>query len=197
MVSTDGHVDLEAGYANVSDGKIASFPKAMWYMSRFLNYMPEMKGKYAIAPCPVFKEGQARSVGIGGTGTVATKLEDNKNSDLAAKFITWAKLSKEGEVGIWNELGFDTCNTSIWTDKTITQDKTNQYISFFKTNPFDTLNEIKNEIGRVAMVKQSIPINEQILGTTLNEVLDNGDANKDVDEALKEAQEAIELELEE
>ena len=35
MVSTDGHVDLEAGFSNIMDGKIASFPKAMWYMSRF------------------------------------------------------------------------------------------------------------------------------------------------------------------
>ena len=32
MISTDGHVDLEAGFKNVMEGKIASFPKAMWYI---------------------------------------------------------------------------------------------------------------------------------------------------------------------
>ena len=42
------------------------------YMSRFINYMPELSGKIAIAPAPVFEEGQDRSVGGGGTGTVVT-----------------------------------------------------------------------------------------------------------------------------
>ena len=69
MISTDGHVDLEAGYKNVAEGTIASFPKAMWYMSRFTNYMPEMEGTYDITTIPVFEEGQKCSVGIGGTGT--------------------------------------------------------------------------------------------------------------------------------
>ena len=49
-VSPDGHVDLEAGFQNILDHNIASFPKAMWYMSRFLNYMPEEKGNWALAP---------------------------------------------------------------------------------------------------------------------------------------------------
>ena len=46
MISTDGHIDLEAGFKNVSEGLVASFPKAMWYMSRFTNYMPEMEGNH-------------------------------------------------------------------------------------------------------------------------------------------------------
>lgn len=77
MVSPGGHVDMEEGYANVADGNIASFPKAMWFMSRFLNYMPEMTDTWAIAPCPVYEEGQNRSVGIGGTGTVVTNQCEN------------------------------------------------------------------------------------------------------------------------
>ena len=42
-VSPDGHVDLEAGFQNILDHNIVSFPKAMWYMSRFTNYMSEEK----------------------------------------------------------------------------------------------------------------------------------------------------------
>ncbi len=189
MVSPGGHTDLEEGYANIADGKIASFPKAMWYMSRFLSYMPEMEGQWAIAPCPVFEEGQKRSVGIGGTGTVVTT--QSKNQQLAAEFIAYAKCSEEGEKGIWNELGFDVCNTAIWTDETITKDKTNKYIKYFVTNPFDTLNEIKDEIGKVNVKDISTTINSQFCDTTLNEILEEG---KSVDEALQEAQDVVDSE---
>jgi len=189
MVSPGGHVDMETGYANVADGNIASFPKAMWFMSRFLNYMPEMEGKWAIAPCPVFEEGHPRSVGIGGTGTVVSL--QSKNQELAAEYITWAKLSYEGNVKIWDVLGFDTCNTEIWSDPKITQDTSNKYIKYFVTNPFDTLNEIKDEIGMIKVGRINPAISEQFNLTILNNVFENG---ADIDEELRTAQEALELE---
>ncbi len=43
MISPDGHVDLEAGFQNILDHNIVSFSKALWFMSRFTNYMPEEK----------------------------------------------------------------------------------------------------------------------------------------------------------
>ena len=189
MVSPAGHVDLEEGFQNILDGNIVSFPKAMWYMSRFINYMPEMTDTWAIAPCPVFEEGQPRSVGIGGTGTVVT----NQSADpaLAADFIAYAKCSEEGNLQIWEQLGFDTCNTAIWSDPAVTGDTSNQYISYFVTNPFDTLNEIKEEIGKIDVVTISPTINEQMCNVTLNEVLEN---KMDVTEALQEAQDVIDLE---
>ena len=41
---------------------IRDSPKAMWYMSRFTNYMPDEKGNWYIAKCPTFEEGQKCSV---------------------------------------------------------------------------------------------------------------------------------------
>lgn len=189
MVSPGGQTDLEEGFANISDGNIASFPKALWYMSRFLNYMPEMTGQWAIAPCPVFEEGQPRSVGIGGTGTVVSN--QSKNKELAAEFICYAKLSQEGNEEIWNILGFDTCNTTIWEDKDITEDQSNKYLAYFVTNPFNTLNEIKDEIGKISVKTISTTINDQFCNITLNNILENG---ADVDSELKEAQNVVELE---
>lgn len=189
IVSPEGQLDTEGGRQAIMDGKIASFPKAMWYMSRFLDYMPEETGKWAIAPCPVFEEGQPRSVGIGGTGTVVT----NQAADpaLAAEFIAYAKCSYDGCVGIWNELGFDVCNTSVWTDTAITQDTSNKYIAFFKTNPFDVLNEIKDEIGAVTVNSNVFILQDYINTTTLNAIMEDG---QDVTEALQEAQDAVDLE---
>ena len=189
MVSPAGQVDLEEGYQNILDGNIASFPKAMWFMSRFLNYMPEMKGKIALAPLPVFQEGQNRSVGIGGTGTVVTK--QSSDPELAADFIAFAKCSPEGARQIWEQLGFDVCNTDLWTDETVTKDTSNQYIGFFVTNPFDVLNEVKSEINTLNVTKMTPGINDYFCTTTLNEVLQDGE---DIGEALQSAQDYLELE---
>lgn len=188
MISTDGHVDLEAGFKNIMDGKIASFPKAMWYMSRFKDYMPEMEGKYDLTKIPVFEEGQPSSVGIGGTGTVVTN--QCENPELAAEWLAWAKLSEEGEKYIWNELGFDVCNTAFWSDEEFAYDESNYYNTFFRVKPYEILNQLaeNNEIGRIYSVSASPTINDYFCTTTLNEVLEEG---MDVDEALQEAQDYI------
>ena len=184
-----GQIDTEAGYANVGDGKIAAFPKALWYMSRFLNYIPDQAGRWAIAPCPVYKEGQPRSVGIGGTGTVVSL--QSKNQELAAEFLVYAKLSLDGEKRIWEVLGFDPVNTDLWQDKAITHDSANKYVAYFRTNPFDVLNEIKDEIGGTKCVPISSTINEQLNLNVLNNCLESA---ADVDEELKAAQAEIDIE---
>lgn len=190
MTSPDGQVDLEAGFQNILDQGIVSFPKAMWYMSRFMNYMPEEKGNWYIAKCPVWEEGQPCSVGIGGTGTVTSQQSANK--ELAAEFAAWAKMSAEGERYIWDILGFDVCNTAYWTDPEFAQNEENQYNTFFRNKPYEVLADIGLEnIGKISVVAISPTVNDQINLVTLNAILEEG---ADVDTALQEAQDAIDLE---
>ncbi len=188
-ISPDGHVDLEAGFQNILDHNIVSFPKAAWYMSRFLNYMPEEKGNWYLAPCPVFDASQGHSVGIGGTGTVVTDQSDAQ--ELAAEFVCWAKMGEEGENYIWENLGFDVCNTALWTEDSFAHDDNNQYNQFFRNYPYDVLNKIKDGIGKISVVAISPTINDYFCTTTANEVLEQG---MDVDEALQEFQDAVDLE---
>lgn len=191
MISPDGHVDLEAGFQNIMDHNIVSFPKALWFMSRFTNYMPEEKGNWYIAKCPVFKAGQKCSVGIGGTGTVVTQQSQAK--DLAAEFLCWAKMSDEGEQNIWDTLGFDVCNTAQWGDDAFAHDDNNQFNQYFINYPYDVLNAIGMEnIGKISVVAISPTINEYMCTTTLNEVLEDPDYS--VDDALQECQDAIDME---
>jgi arabinosaccharide transport system substrate-binding protein len=187
--SPGGHVDQESGFYNLTNGVLAAFPKAMWYMSRFINYMPEMKGKWALAPCPVFVPGQPRSVGVGGTGTVISRT--SKSAELAAEFMAWAKLSYEGNVKIWEELGFDPCNTNVWTDPDVTGDTSNQYIAYFRTNPFDVLNQIRDEIGIIKVTSMSPVIGEQMNINVLVGILQDG---VNIETALNDAQAQIDLE---
>lgn len=142
-----------------------------------------------MAPCPSFEAGQPRSVGIGGTGTVVT----NQSADpaLATDFIAYAKCSEEGCIGIWENLGFDVCNTSVWSNTDITQDTSNPYIAYFKTNPFDVLNEIKDEIGAVSVNANVFTLQDYINTTTLNNIMESG---QDVTEALQEVTDYMEIE---
>ena len=188
--SPGGQLDTEQGYAAVGDVKVAAFPKALWYMSRILNYLPDQSGKWAIAPLPVYKSGQPRSVGIGGTGTVV--LKSCKDADLAAQWLAWAKLSKEGTTQIWKILGFDPTNMSLWTDPAITKDTSNKYLKYFVTNPFDVLNEVRNEIEPIRASSILPTINTQINTNVLPGVFDK---NQSIDDALAAAQKAIDQEL--
>lgn len=188
-ISPDGHVDLEAGFQNILDHNIVSFPKAAWYMSRFLNYMPEESGNWYLAPCPVFDASQGHSVGIGGTGTVVSN--QSASPELAAEFVCWAKMGEEGENYIWENLGFDVCNTALWTQDDFAHDDSNQYNQFFRNYPYDVLNEVKDGIGKISVVAISPTINDYFCTTTANEVLEQG---MDVDEALQELQDAVDLE---
>lgn len=192
MISTDGHIDLEAGFANVANGLVASFPKAMWYMSRFVNYMPEMAGKYDIGTIPVFEDGQKNSVGIGGTGTVVTN--QCENPELAAEWLAWAKCAEEGQKYIWEILGFDVCNTEFWYNDEFVNSEDNIYNTFFRVKPYLVLQELDqtDAIGTIYTTKNSPTLNEYMNTTTLNYVLED---KWDVDEALQDAQDYLDSEL--
>lgn len=185
-----GQVDTEEGKAWVATGACASITMPLWYMSRFTDEIGEScKGKYAIAPSPVFEEGQNQSVGGGGTGTVVTKT--GANPDLAARFVVFAKATKEANVQIWQKLGFDPCNMSVWNDTAVTHDPDNKFNQYFVTNAFDTLLAI-NEIGWIASTSISPTINTYLSSTLWNEVyVDMADAAA----SLESAQESIESDL--
>jgi arabinosaccharide transport system substrate-binding protein len=77
----------------------------MWYMSRFLNYMPDIAGKIAVRPMPIWEEGDARSAGMGGTCSSVTT--QSKNVELAKKFNAFAKLTVDANIQLWELLRFD------------------------------------------------------------------------------------------
>ena len=109
-----GATSTEEFYSFMNAGSVASLTMPSWYMSRFLSYMPDLKGKIAIRPMPVFEQGEPRTVGIGGTGTAITN--QCKNIDVAKEFLYEAKLSYDANINIWNTLQFDPVNLDTWKD---------------------------------------------------------------------------------
>lgn len=187
-----GNPDKEEAYGAFNSGDYACAIMPMWQMSRYTSYMPELSGKIAIAPAPVVEDTKAKSVGGGGTGTAV--VADGENAELAAEFLSYAKLSEDGAAEIWNLLGFDPCNKAVWSDEAVTDDQDNQYVQYFQNNPFDVLKEIEDGIvGLESHSSSSYPsINTEFTTVTLNDIFENG---VDVAEALDQAQSDLQNEL--
>ncbi|GIO31634.1 MULTISPECIES: ABC transporter substrate-binding protein [Paenibacillus] len=185
-----GQPDTEEAYGEFNSGNYVTAFMPLWQMSRYTNYMPELAGKIAIAPLPVMEKGMPRSFGGGGTATVVTKTA--KDVQLAKEFIAYAKLSLDANIEIWNTLGFDPINMDVWNMKDVTHNPENKFVKYFVNNPFDVLNEIKDEIRLIKSTPASPTINNVLCTVTLNEIFEDG---KDIKQALDDAQSQIEQEL--
>ncbi|MNM75962.1 putative arabinose-binding protein precursor [compost metagenome] len=185
-----GQPDTEEAYGEFNAGNYVTAFMPLWQMSRYTNYMGDLSGKIAIAPIPVFEKGMPRSVGGGGTGTVVTKTA--KDIQLAKDFLAFSKLTVDANIEIWNTLGFDPLNMDVWNMKEVTHNPDNQFVKYFVNNPFDVLNEVKNEIQMIKSTSASPTINNVLCTVTLNEIFEDG---KDITKALNDAQSQIEQEL--
>ena len=104
-------------YAMMNDGdKVASIWMPQWYMIRFKEFMPDLKGKMVVRPLPAFEEGGMVSTMGGGTGTAITKQVDPDKLDVAMDFLEFAKLTREAQVLIWTDLGFDPYRLDVYDD---------------------------------------------------------------------------------
>ncbi|MDR2722496.1 MAG: extracellular solute-binding protein, partial [Cellulomonadaceae bacterium] len=148
-----GQPDSEQAYGSINDGNFAALIMPSWFTSRFLAYMGDMEGQWAIAPPPSFADGHVVTVGGGGTGTAVPAASEN--ADLAAEFLAFAKLSEAGNIRVWQDLGFDPVNTAMWDDEAVTHDPENRFNIFFRNNMFDALNLIgADNVGLMPSQKQ-------------------------------------------
>ncbi|MTI59501.1 MAG: sugar ABC transporter substrate-binding protein [Firmicutes bacterium] len=140
----------EEYWAFMNNGGAASLMMPIWYMGRFVQYMPHLKGKMIIRPLPAWEEGGNRSAGMGGTGTVVTI--QSKHKDLAVNFLGEAKLSKEASKKLWTVLGFDPVRWDVWDSPEMKAD--NDYTDYFGKGIFDILLEIKDEINPTVITEK-------------------------------------------
>lgn len=154
IVAPGGKVHTDEWYGFLNDAGVASIGMPLWYMGRFTDYCPDLAGKIAIYNVPVWNEGDVPMVLQGGTGT--SVCATSEHADLAKEFLAWAKLSEEGNRLIWDLLGFDPINVSLWSDEEMTHNPDNKFVAYFQNNPFDALNAVKDEYGVDGLVAPDI-----------------------------------------
>ncbi len=178
-----GNADTDEGRAAVANGDVAAIFYPLWYMSRFTDIMPDLAGKIAIAPLPVWDDSSYKSMGLGGTST--TVYKNSPNADLAARFIVWAKLSEEGSAILWTDMGFDPVNTKVAENLEVTRDPGNKFLNYFQTNPFDVLSQVQDNMITIKTMQNSGTINDYLSNTTWIRIIDNGE---DVATVMQETQ---------
>lgn len=132
-----GFCHSEEWYAYMNAGNVAAIAMPLWYVNRFTDYMPDLDGKMAITTMPVWTEGSANSCGLGGTGTSITN--QCQNVDLVKDFLYFAKISREGAIHTWTELGVDPIRTDIYTDPEMTAP--NRFTDYFGDNIYQVMND--------------------------------------------------------
>ncbi|MDM5200944.1 sugar ABC transporter substrate-binding protein [Fictibacillus enclensis] len=181
-----GNHHAEEYYGFMNQGGAGSVMMPIWYMGRFLDYMPDLKGKIAIRPMPAWTKGGDRSAGMGGTATSIPKA--SKHIELAKDFLQYTKASKEGNIKLWTVLGFDPLRWDVWDDPALR--KKNKYTGYFTngTRLFDMLLELKDEINPLYMTKDFPAVSDklatQILYKTIK--LKSESPKKALDDAARE-----------
>lgn len=166
-VASGGRHHEESYYGFMNDGGAASVMMPMWYMGRFLDYMPDLEGKMQIRPLPRWEEGGNRSTGMGGTGTVVTNQASDQ--ELAKDFLAYAKLSEEGNIALWEVLGFDPIRHDVWDSEALRAD--NRYYRYFHDDIFDILLEIRDEITDLNITDQTTNAEQELVSNTLHNAL--------------------------
>ena len=187
-----GSPDDEEAFGAINAGDHAAVVYPGWYTSRFVDYMPDLAGDIAIAPAPVVEGSEVATIGGGGTGTSVPAA--SPDSEFAAEWLAFAKLSPEANVAVWEILGFDPVNMEVWQDEEVTHAEDNKFNEYFQTNLFDVLNEYQGEIGHFeGFTNPDWPsIDNQFTTVTFNEIFENGVPAQD---ALDQAQNDLENEL--
>ncbi|PZE20003.1 ABC transporter substrate-binding protein [Paenibacillus xerothermodurans] len=181
IVAPGGDHHAEEYYGFMNTGGAASLAMPVWYMGRFTQYMPDLKGKMVIRPLPAWTEGGKRSSGMGGTGTVVTA--QSKHVALAKEFLAHVKLSEEGNKRIWTDLGFDPPRWDVWTAPEMKSD--NQFTAYFGNGIFDVLLQIKDEIDSPRMHEKTPLAVDLLKKNVMFKVLEEKSATPE--QALKEA----------
>ncbi len=168
-ISTPGgfhHAEEYWGFMNAQ--KAAAVWMPLWYMGRFTDSMPDLKGKIMIRPMPAFTSNGKRTAGMGGTGTVITA--QSKHQKLAKDFLAFAKLSKQANIDIWNMLGFDPPRHDVWDS--LSKEPSNKFTEYFVNNFFDVMIEIKNEVNPIYPGKYTPKLWGQLPNNAIFQVLE-------------------------
>jgi arabinosaccharide transport system substrate-binding protein len=176
----------EEFYGYFGNENAAAILAPLWYMGRFVDNMPDLEGKIAIRPMPAWEEGGDRAAGMGGTGTVVTNQAENV--ELAKEFLAYAKLSEEGNIALWEVLGFDPPRWDTWESEEV-RDPDNVYYQYFGDNIFDVLLEIRDEINAINITEDTPNVVNEIHTHVMFDVIRNQDATPE--EALQRAADVV------
>jgi arabinosaccharide transport system substrate-binding protein len=176
-----GFCHSEEWYAYMNEGNVAAIGVPLWYLNRFTDYMPDLKGKMSVRTLPVWEKGGANSAGLGGTGTSITNQA--RDVQLAKDFLYFAKVSRDGAIRTWTELGFDPIRKDIYDDPAMTAP--NRFTDYFGPEIYDVMDATADAISKLST---SNPLYPEALTRVQKTVMFNvlSEKSQTPEEALKQ-----------
>lgn len=105
--------------------KIVSFIADPFYISKFIESLPEHKGKWKVMKLPAFEPGGNRDASIGGTNLMINS--NSSNTKVAKEFIKFALTDERLQIDIMNKYGNFPVNNDIYN--LVEFDKNNDYFN--------------------------------------------------------------------
>lgn len=185
VAAPGGFHHAEEYYGFMGEGGAASVWMPQWYMNRFTDYMPELKGKIAIRPLPLWEEGGSYGAGMGGTGTSITN--QCKDIELAKEFLAYSKLSEEGALKCWTLLGFDPLRWDVWEMDEMKA--SNKFTEYYGTEVFDMLLGLRDGLPAINITEKYPNAQTLVQSSVVFKVL--SEQSMTPEEALKAAAEEL------
>lgn len=185
IAAPGGFHHAEEYYGFMGEGGAASVWMPQWYMNRFTDYMPDLKGKIAIRPLPLWEENGSYAAGMGGTGTAITN--QCKNIELAKEFLAYSKLSVEGAIKCWTLLGFDPLRWDVWEMDEMKEP--NKFTDYYGTEVFDMLVGLRDKLPSINITEKYPNAQTLVQSSVVFKVL--SEQSMTPEEALKAAAEEL------
>lgn len=82
--------------AAMKNGKVATIPDAVWWSGTMIDQMPELSGKWAMFPLPVFEDAGVHAANNGGSALAI--INSSENQKAAYAFAEFASAKEETQI---------------------------------------------------------------------------------------------------
>ncbi|EQM85730.1 ABC transporter substrate-binding protein [Microbacterium maritypicum] len=154
---------------SAKDGDSAVTADAVWWIGTLQGDAPELSGKYAVLPLPVFDEGGARTSNNGGSGLAVPAQA--KNPQLAAAFVDFVLADADNQVSMMTNEGlFPSYLPALQSDYF------SKPVEYFGGQPvYETFAELTAQIPPIVYTSDSAEASDIVANAVAAAVLNGAD----------------------
>lgn len=165
---------------SAKDGDSAVTADAVWWIGTLQGDAPELSGKYAVLPLPVFDEGGARTSNNGGSGLAVPAQA--KNPQLAAAFVDFVLADADNQVSMMTNEGlFPSYLPALQSDYF------SEPVEYFGGQPvYETFAELTAQIPPIVYTSDSAEASDIVANAVSAAVLNGADPATVLADAAKQ-----------
>lgn len=170
-------INWDGGIVANKNGELASWIMGGWWGGTIKDQMPEMKGKWKIAPIPAFPDG-ARASSSGGAGLSITASEPIKQA-AALEFIKESLMNVDNQLMMYEKYSLFPSYLPAYDDERFLKSD-----DYFGDDFNKILADVTKEIPNVIYASKDFAEIKNTVVSVYEDVLNN---NRDIKSALEQA----------